>query len=503
MTPTMARRLRVSALALFLSALVAWAPAALGRPANTTGPGLDRVLEADDPDRIPGSFIVQTAPGLDVPRSARAISSDYRVRVIDTYRGVLGGFSFEGSDAAAAALTRDPRVVLVEADRKVRTADLIVGKTTAGVRRTYSNRPGGSVDSAREVDCTPGVKCNGTGVVGAMIDSGVDLDHQEFNGSGCPGSGCPNPVKFADVDPSAPDTDTAYCAKGGLKVGPRAADANGHGTRGAGNFAGEGDASNGIEGVATKAKIFAVRAKLTVSKVICAMNFVAAYNAANPSKAVRLANMSLAWGDTNAFSEPCNSNASHRAVCDLVEGGDGILGTLDDVFVTVAAGNSNKDARHTAPAGYSQVFTVSAMCDRPGEGDVGTSDGLANFSNFGEVVDAIGPGCKVRSPEGSGTKYVTSSGTSRAAPYVMGIAALLLQDDPTLTAAQLRAILTRTGECPNGTAAGIDLSCAGQGTWPRVRYSDYVVVGSDPDPFPEPFPRSFHAVCEGDVPPNC
>lgn len=490
LTATMARRLRVASLAVLVAVGLVSAPAAMGRPALPSVRGLDRVLEANHPDRIPGSFIVKVAPGLDASRVARAISADYGGRITDTYSNVLGGFAIEGPDTLGGSLATDPRILLVEADRKVKTADLIVGKTTAGVRRTYSNRPGGSVDSAREL--TP--PSDGSGVAGAIIDSGVDLQHQEFN----------SPGKFVDVDPSDPDIDTAYCAKGGLKVGPLVADANGHGTRTAGNFAAEGDASNGLEGVAPKAKIFAMRAKLTVSKVICAMNFVTAKNKdIYPSNNVRLVNMSLAWGDTNAYTEPCSANASHQAACDLVEGADGLLGTPDDVFVTVAAGNSNKDARHTAPGGYGQVFTVSAMCDRPTEGSPGVSDGLASFSNFGSVVDAIGPGCKVRSPEGRGTAYVTSSGTSRAAPHVLGIAALLLQDDPTMTAADLRTTLLGTAACADGTTAGPDLSCAGQGTWPRVRYSDYVVVGTDPDGITEPFPRAFHAVCQGDVPPAC
>lgn len=484
LTATMPRRLRVASLAVLVAVGLVSAPAAMGRPALPSVRGLDRVLEANHPDRIPGSFIVKVAPGLDASRVARAISADYGGRITDTYSNVLGGFAIEGPDTLGGSLATDPRILLVEADRKVKTADLIVGKTTAGVRRTYSNRPGGSVDSAREVDCTPGVKCGGTGVVGAIIDSGVDLDHQEFD----------TPGKFFDMDPSDSDIDTAYCSRSGLKVGPRVADANGHGTRGAGNFAARGVV---IEGVAPKARIAAIRARLTVAKVICAMDFVTAFNLANPSLAVRLVNMSLAWGDTNAFSEPCSSNASHQAVCNLA------LSHPLGVFITVAAGNSNKDARHTAPAGYGQVFTLSAMCDRPPEGDPGSLDGLANFSNFGAVVDAIGPGCKVRSPEGSGTGYTTSSGTSRAAPHAMGIGALLLQDNPTLAAAQLGSIIRRTGQCRNLQQAGVDETCVGQGDWPRVRYSDYKVVGTDPDGIPEPSLHAFNAVCEADVPPAC
>jgi len=42
------------------------------------------------------------------------------------------------------------------------------------------------------------------------------------------------------------------------------------------------------------------------------------------------------------------------------------------------------------------------------------------------------------------------SGTSMAAPHVAGIIALLLQMDPTLTAAQLRKAVLASADPPNG-----------------------------------------------------
>ncbi len=67
----------------------------------------------------------------------------------------------------------------------------------------------------------------------------------------------------------------------------------------------------------------------------------------------------------------------------------------------------------------------------------------AVFSNYGtRNVDLFSPGVDLRSTVPGTKKYDTYSGTSMASPVVAGVAALVLSQFPTLTAVQLRDLLT-------------------------------------------------------------
>jgi subtilisin family serine protease len=172
-------------------------------------------------------------------------------------------------------------------------------------------------------------------------------------------------------------------------------DENGHGTHVAGTVGGT------KYGVAKDAKLVGVKVlnkygSGTTSGVIAGVNWVTAHHVADKS----VANMSLGGGKSQALND---------AVTEMIDSG---------VFVSVAAGNDNKDACNVSPASTPAAFTTAAS---------DSNDRKATFSNWGPCVDAYAPGVAITSDWiGSLTATNTISGTSMAAPAVAGVAALYL-----------------------------------------------------------------------------
>lgn len=106
-----------------------------------------------------------------------------------------------------------------------------------------------------------------------------------------------------------------------------------------------------------------------------------------------------------------------------------------DVLVVAAAGNFSfdNDLIPTYPSSYSSdtLVAVAATCD---------GQTIAPFSDYGKLsVSLAAPGCDVRSSVPGG--YALMSGTSMAAPAVAGVAALLLERYPRLSAVQVKGAL--------------------------------------------------------------
>ena len=127
------------------------------------------------------------------------------------------------------------------------------------------------------------------------------------------------------------------------------------------------------------------------------------------------------------------------------------------VVVVVAAGNDGKEIARRGLAGLPNVITVGAT---------GPDDARASFSNRGKAIDLVAPGVDVLSLRarrtdvalvagvadykpgahfvGEKAHYYRVSGTSFAAPFVAGTAALILSQDQKLDAQSVKRMIVHS-----------------------------------------------------------
>jgi subtilisin family serine protease len=136
------------------------------------------------------------------------------------------------------------------------------------------------------------------------------------------------------------------------------------------------------------------------------------------AKSPSIVNMSIAGGKNETFNTAVNN------LYDL------------GIPVIVAAGNNSDDASIYSPASAERAFTVGASTE---------NDQRASFSNIGETIKLFAPGTNIWSAFiGSNSSYSYTGGTSMSAPYVVGVAALFLENNPYATPQQVYDFLIGT-----------------------------------------------------------
>ena len=261
----------------------------------------------------------------------------------------------------------------------------------------------------------------------AILDTGIDTDHPDLASNVYKSSDKPNNNKDDDKNGYVDDT-YGWNVINGKGSGE---DDNGHGTHVSGIVAGHGNNANGISGICWSAKLVAVKfmnskGKGSTSDAIDGID----YAVKNGAKIINC-----------SFGSSSKSSALHDAV-DYAQD--------HNVLLVVAAGNDgeNIDKNPEYPASYtdSNILTVAASTNE---------DTLASFSNFGSTaVDVAAPGDNIYSTyKGGGYKYL--SGTSMAAPYAAGTAAMLRKQESDATYGELRKAIRQKVDKPPALAGKV------------------------------------------------
>ena len=123
------------------------------------------------------------------------------------------------------------------------------------------------------------------------------------------------------------------------------------------------------------------------------------------------------------------------------------------VLLVHAAGNDAKNV--DTAANFPNPIYIDGKGRSKNVITVGASGNLKNggltasFSNFGKAeVDVFAPGVGIYSTIPGGNTYGNASGTSMACPVVAGIAALILEHYPDLTAQQLKYVIEKSASAP-------------------------------------------------------
>ena len=120
-----------------------------------------------------------------------------------------------------------------------------------------------------------------------------------------------------------------------------------------------------------------------------------------------------------------------------------------NVLLVHAAGNDHKDIDSAEnfpnPVFLDETGRAKNFITVGASGDPTNGGFTANFSNYGKKeVDVFAPGVNIYSTLPGGDKYGNLSGTSMACPVVAGVAALLLEYYPDLSAEQLKYVIEKS-----------------------------------------------------------
>lgn len=210
----------------------------------------------------------------------------------------------------------------------------------------------------------------------AIIDSGIDTDHDEFVG------------RISNLSYNA------YTEEVGISF---VEDDLGHGTNVAGIIAAQRNNSLGIDGITDNVQLMIIKANKPgedgyLNSLITKGIYYAVNNGAD------VINLSLGSATADSGIQAAVEYAHEN-----------------EVFVVAASGNEGSDITYY-PAGFETTISV---------GSVDENSVISDFSSYGSTIDLVAPGDMLYTTNLE-NGYAQVSGTSFAAPHVAGVLALLL-----------------------------------------------------------------------------
>ncbi len=250
-------------------------------------------------------------------------------------------------------------------------------------------------------------RTSASGVVVAVIDTGVRYTHQDLAGNMWINTAENTGTGGVDDDGNG-YIDDIYGINTIINGSGDPMDDHGHGTHVAGTIGAVGNNATGVSGVAWDVQLMAVK-------------FLASNGSGSTSNAIE--------GITYAI----NQNAD---IMNNSWGGGGfstlllnaIQSARDQGIIFVAAAgnnNTNNDSTPHYPSSYASNNVVAV-------GSTTSSESRSSFSNYGfKTVDVFAPGSSIYSTDfASDSSYSYKSGTSMATPMVSGVFALLKAQFP-------------------------------------------------------------------------
>ena len=296
------------------------------------------------------------------------------------------------------------------------------------------------------------VTADGTGWTVAVLDTGVDKDHNFLAGkvvSEACYSTSNNFYNSTSVCPKGQKTASDSGVNCSLSI-------NGcnHGTHVAGIIAGA-DYTNGpgYNGVAKGANIIAIQVfskfsgetECGVGNAPCALSYTSdqvsglervyelrtAYN-------IAAVNMSLGGGQY--FLPNCDTELEFQVTKDSI-----VALRTAGIATVIASGNSYYKTSMSAPACLSSAISVGATCDSASAGfGCDAVDDIPNYSNIASFISLLAPGSIISSSV-PGNGYASWHGTSMATPHVAGAWALIKQLNPAASVDEVLTGLQDTG----------------------------------------------------------